>query len=366
MKHISVLALSAVLAIGVMPFSADAAALSPMHANGIATHNIAVMQHSAMLNAFNNFDGSLALAIGKRAKPAAAPETPVAPREDNTDKYGTMPTYGEYGDDGTVFKPGRSGGDPVMSTSNWADWQHTEDYAKFDDFHKVDSNYDILSVGFAAEPTEIKNGFAEFGGFGGVMLADEDSESIDLQETGEYVGLYRGYRLGDFNIQMAANVGALFNRAETTSGKNKFTNLWAGAAVNASYNIVTSETFTLQPGVFAAYTWIHTSGYKSDDGKHISVDDFSALELSPSLRAIIHIVDGWYGAFSGRYVFNFTDGGNVDIAGTSVPELDLKNYAEYGWTLEKNFERLNIAASINRRDGGRTGWTCGFHLRYVF
>ena len=67
-----------------------------------------------------------------------------------------------------------------------------------------------------------------------------------------------------------------------------------------------------------------------------------------------------------RYVFNFANGGETRNAGVALPELELLNYFEYGFTTEKNIDRFNFSASINRRDGGRTGWLFNVHMKYMF
>ena len=366
MKHVSVLALSAMTTIGVIPFGAYAAPVSHLHANSIAAHNIMVMQRSAMLNAFDNFDGSAAITLGEPTVAPQAPEEDTQPAEDPTEKYGKMPTYGEYGDDGTVFLSGRSGGEFPVLNSNWIDWQYSDGLAKFDGFSRVDSKSNVISLGFSDEASAIKGGFSEFGGFGGVILAQEDAGSVELSETGEYIGLYRAYNIYGFSIKAAADFGALFNDAESALGDYDFTNLWAGAALNLSYNIVLDETSTIQPGVYAGYTWINSDGYKSDSGKRVSIDDFHMFEVSPSLRAITHIGDGWFGIMSGRYVFNYVNGGDATIAGVTLPELEMKDYSEYGLSVEKTSERFSVAASIYRRDGGRAGWLGGLQIRYLF
>ncbi|MBO4625841.1 MAG: hypothetical protein J5679_01000, partial [Alphaproteobacteria bacterium] len=59
-------------------------------------------------------------------------------------------------------------------------------------------------------------------------------------------------------------------------------------------------------------------------------------------------------------------GGDTTVAGTQLPDLELGDYTEYGISLEKNIEQFNISVSLNRRDGGRTGWTGELHMRYLF
>ena len=370
MKHISFGALCAVLALGAG--NAYAVPVSHLHANAVTMNNIAVMQHSIMLNAFNNFDGSMAGIIERHANSSdtndVREEPVIEPKQ--MDKYGEMLYYGEYGDDGTVFTApgrGRSGGDAATeSISLWLDWQHAQDYAKFDNFKRIDSNYDLISLGFSDRPDMNSEHYSTFGGFGGVALGRERATDVmKLSETGEYVGLYYAYHLNDFTIHTAADFGALFTDAKPAGyEKHDFTNLWAGAAINATYDIFLDDESVLQPGVYVGYTWVHADGYEPMPG--VATDNFHMFEVSPSLRAITHIVDGWYGGMSGRYAFHFAHGGDIRDAGVAIPDLELLNYYEYGLSVEKTVGQFNFSASVNRRDGGRTGWIGDIHMKYMF
>ena len=375
MKNTSIFALA--LAFGTLPFSAHSTLVSPLHANGIAVNNIIVNQHTAMLTAFDNFGGGMAGTIAGAHNPHAKQSKPILPPEYTEDKsnlYGKMPLYGEkleygeYGDDGTVFESGRNGGDESeIYTSVWIDWRHTDDYAKFDNYHRIDSRGELISLGISLASDYSAESFSHFGGFGGVIVADEDADAVDLSELGEYFGLYYGYHTHGFNIQTAGNFGNLFTDAKSDAlGKNDFSSLWFGAAVNMSYSIALDDTSVLQPGVYAGYIWASSKGYETETGHDISAHDFNMFGVSPSLRAITHIAGGWYASMSARYVFNFANGGNVDIAGVALDDLDLGNYSEYGLSIEKNMERLNVSATINRRDGGRTGWNGGVRLWVIF
>lgn len=369
MKNISVLALSAMTTIGALPFSAYATPVSHLHANGIAANNIMVIQHSALLGAFNNFDGSMAVSMGKRSIPEQPAEPVSEPKQEEKakpDRYGTMPLYGEYGDDGTVFSSGRSGGEYSALDSGWIDWHHTNDTTKFDDFSSMKSRSDIISLGVTSARNQLDGGFSQWGAFGGIAIANEENSAVDINERGGYIGIYSGYHMYGFNISVAGDFGALFNSAESDFGTDDFTNIWLGGALNASYDIVLDDTFTLQPGAYLGYTWIKSNSYESDSGHDIKNSDFNMIEVAPSLRAIKRITGDWYGAMSVRYVFNFANGGDATIAGTKLPELELGNYSEYGISIEKNIERFNVAIMLNRRDGGRTGWNGGVQVHYAF
>lgn len=368
MKHISVFALSAITAMGVIPFgSAHAMHVSPLNANGMITNNIAAIQHSIIHNTFDKF-GS-ATDMGEYALPEEKQKiTDKAEHEKCPPVYGKMRPYGEYNDDGSATI-GHSGGDDADITSsnyNWFNWLHAQDKVKYKDFDKADSRYDLVEMGFSNEPHMFDNGYSQFGGFGGLIIAQEKDTGFKIEENGGFIGLFQGYHIGDFNIQGAADFGALFSDTKATLGDYDYTHFWAGAGLNISYDIALKNWFTLQPGVYGGYTWIYSKGYESATGNSISIDSVHMMELAPAMRAITRFGNGWYGALSGRYVFNFNHGGDATVAGTKIPELELMNYAEYGLSIEKNADRFGIGVSLNRRDGGRTGWLGGLHVKYIF
>lgn len=368
MKNISLLTIGAFAALSTS--ASFAKTISPLQANSITAGNIAVMQHSVMLNAFDNFGASMTRVIAERP---VAESNVIIPKDEPisqelpTDQYGKMLFYGEYGDDGTVFSKtrGRSGGDSSEIPALWLNWQHAQDYAKFDKFKRVDSNYDLMSLGISDDYAYADGDYSSFGGFGGLAIAHEDSQSIKLSEAGEYVGLYYAYHVNNgFVLQTAADGGALFTDAKSDYGKHDFTNLWLGVAANALYNVYLDDVSVLQPSLYIGYTWIHANGYKPQP--NVTTNDFGIFELSPAIKAITHIADGWYASMSVRYVANFTNGGETHDAGVVMPNVELMNYYEYGLSVEKSLSHFNFVASINRRDAGRTGWNGNIRMIYAF
>lgn len=362
MKHISVLALSAMTTIGAIPLGAYAAPISHLHASGVITNNIATMQHAIMLNTFDNFGTSINL--GEYA-PITTEQQNVPP-EKYSPVYGEMRPYGEYNDDGKANEAGRSGGDLATSNYNWFDWKHAQDNAKYKDFDKIKSRYDLISMGFSNEPQKIRGGYSQFGAFGGLIIAQEKDEAVKISENGGFVGLFKGYHINGLNLNAAADLGALFSDAKAVLGDYDYTNLWFGIGLNASYDIVISDTLTLQPGVYGGYTWIYSKGYEDLTGNNISIDNSHTMEVDPGVRAITHLGGNWYGTLAGRYVFNFANGGDTTIANVAIPELELKDYVEYGLSIERNADRFGFSVSLNRHDGGRTGWIGGLQVRYIF
>lgn len=344
---------------------AGAILLSPAHAshmfaNGITTNNIIAIQHSVMHTAFQSFEGSMASTMGHRTKKSAS--TPAT----NPNLYGQMPMYGEYGDDGSVFS-GRNGGDtqPVLN-GVWMGWRHFGDDVKLDNVERLDSHYDLAMLGVSGGRMNMGDGITEWGAYAGYFAGTQENSSVSIEEQGGYAGIYAGYNLQNFNLSASFNGGVASNNADSTFGTDEFSNLWAGGAVNATYNIAIDDTFTLQPGLYAGYTWIQSGNYTSVSGDHVSSDNLNVFEISPALRAIKQISNGWFGSAHVRYVATTVNGGDSVINSTPAIEFDSDNFTEYGLTIEKSIDRFNIMATITRRDGARDGFGGGLNLRYIF
>lgn len=374
----------------VMAGFATAAHSAPMgvYANGIAAHNIAVMQHSIMMTTFNPLD--IAAPTGASSSSSCPNRFGCASRDNDTPTdsksmdpslYGTMPLYGEmkyygeYGDDGSIkHKSGRSGGDEVASETpqrRWIGnltigWQHFDDSVKFDNIADTDSKYDLISLNLVGGRNQISGGVSEWGLFGGFINSDEDAEAVSMAENGGYIGLYKGYSIHGVGLSIAANGGILRNKNEMPTGTDKFNNKWLGAALNITYNIAITDGITIQPGVAGGYTWIKSADYTSVTGDIIENDNLNVFEMSYALRAITHIGNNWFGILSGRYVMNMANDADITVNNVALPELELDNYWEYGVMIEKNIDRFNIGVSINRRDGARAGWNGGVLLKYIF
>ena len=375
MKHASLFVLVAFVACGALPGTTMAAA-PHAYANSISAHNIGAMQHTIMTNAIHTFEGTASAALGTRSNilmPGDKDATEQTLKKNPADEYGhlplygTMHLYGEYGDDGSVY--GHNGGDMVSRptiNSMWLNWQHVDDNASFDNFETTDSDYDVITFGISGGDVQMGTGITDWGMFGGYVGGTQDNSAINIDENGGYVGLYGGYTLGGFNISLAADAGALYNRATHGAGTDEYANMFVGGAINATYNIALDATFTLQPGVYAGYTWVKSANYMSMDGTAIANNNLNLFEVAPGARAIKHIGSGWFGFIGAKYVFNFEHGGDATAAGARLANLESANYSEYGLGLEKSIDRFYMSIKLGRRDGGRTGWTWGTSLKYMF
>ncbi|MGN0916591.1 MAG: hypothetical protein ACI4NZ_00040 [Candidatus Enterousia sp.] len=341
-----------------------------VYANSVTVRNIATMQHSIATNTIQTFEGTMAAALGSRAHfnlsninktDTSHAEYGIMPQ------YGQMPVYGEYNDDGSATIRGRNGGDTSLPTFNslWANWQHFDDKTKFDGFKKIDTDYDVITVGLAGAHAKLGSGISQWGLYGGYAGSTQKNQFLDLDENGGYMGVYSGHSINNFNISASVNVGAMFSDADFEYESNDYSNAWLGATIHGAYNIAIDDTLTLQPGIYAGYTWVNSDDY-TIGATDIGNSNLNSFELTPEIRAIKHIGSGWFGSANIRYVAAWQNGGDTNINGTHIKDLDSDNYAEYGIGLEKSIDRFNITLHIGRRDGGQTGWNGGTSFKYIF
>ena len=350
------------------------AAQTHHYANAITANNIAVMQHSIINTAMGAGDrlSSATLNTEEIFAHTAKPQNEKNPTDlyGHAPMYGTMPMYGEYNDDGSI---GRSGGDVIAPALGhmWFAWQHFGNDTKFQDIPVLESDIELAMVGLAGDKSRTDYGMTEWGIFTGYIGGAQEQSDMTINEDGGYFGVYKKFTFGHANILTALNAGVLSNSVDTitmakTATTDDFTNIWAGGAINAAYNIEMDDTFTFQPSLYAGYTWIKSDNYTTALGEQLNNQDFHMFEVAPTIRFIKHIGNGWFGAAHAKYVMLFDNGGETELNGTEISALESDNFTEYGITLEKTIERFNITANIGRRDGGHTGWMGGFNLKYIF
>ena len=344
------------------------AAPAHLYTNTVTTHNVATMQQTVIQNAFQSFAGFMSTNTHKRPqKYAPMPKEDPNATYGRAAIYGTAPLYGEFNDDGTY---GRSGGDSINTNATlnslWTNWRHTKDNVKFDEFDRIDSKSDVFTFGVAGGQSEFIGGLSKWGLYTGYIDATQTNSEFEIEETGGFFGIYNGNKFGKFGLYTTLNGGVLNNTVNTKFGTDEYTNMWAGAAVNATYDIALDSTFTIQPNLQIGYTWIDSDNYTSASGDTIRNDEIGIFQVTPMLRAIKHIGNNWYGSANIQHVMFFDNGTNTVIKKVEQNELNIGNYTEYGITLEKNISNLNLSATFGRRDGARDGWIGGVNVKYVF
>lgn len=341
--------------------AAGSANASHFYANSISMNNIATIQDSILHNAIHTFDRVPAANLGGKKKTMMPP----APKQDFRALYGTMSIYGEY--DESEFS-GRSGGDentPMIKNAQLS-WQHFGDDVALDNYGRMDSKYDIAMLGLTGGRTRLWDGVSGWATYAGFINSNTSDSALKIDGVGGYAGIYSRFNMRHFNLSATINGGVLTNDAEFATGTDKYTNMWAGAAANASINIILDETFALQPGIQVGYTWIESDSYVSISGDSISNSDLGVFQIAPALHAIKNIGDGWFGTAHIRYVATMGNGGELSVNSIDFETLESDNYTEYGLSLEKTVGRFNMSGTIVRRDGGRDGWGGGLNIKYIF
>ena len=370
MKHQSIF----IATLAILAGTHGANAYAPhVYANTISANNIAAIQHTITQTAFRAFGGSMGNAITNTNFSTPATKTPEDPAKTygRAPMYGTAPMYGEYNDDGSA---GRSGGDRYnadAALSNiWINWQHMGDNAKFDDFARLDTKFNTFMLGISGGQTKFAGGLSKWGIYTGYVGGTQENNSINIDEQGGYFGFYNGNVFGNLGLYATINGGVIDNSADFMDNggisTDEYTNFWTGGAVNATYNIALDSTFTLQPTLHIGYTWIKSENYTSASGDILENDAFSMFDISPEIRAIKHISNGWFGALHAKYVMIFDNGGDLSINHASVDTLETDNFVEYGISLEKSVANINVHANFGRRDGARDGWIGGLNIKYLF
>lgn len=358
---------SYILTAGILAVIAKNADASHLYANSISLNNIATIQDSIMHTAMHTFDRVPAANLSGKKK-TMMPPTPEKTASELYGKlpmYGTMSIYGEY--DENEFA-GRSGGDtktPLLKNLQFT-LQHYDDAVKLDNVGRTDSRYDLAMVGITGGKNRFFDGITGWAVYGGYIDGRQSIDSLRIEERGGYAGIYSRFNLKHFNLSATFNGGVLSNDAEFATGTDTYTNMWVGAAANASINIILDDTFALQPGIHVGYTWIKSDSYISLSNDQISNSDLNVLEIAPALHAIKHIGSGWFGTAHVRYVAMHNNGGELMINSHKFETLESENFTEYGLSLEKTVGRLNLSGTLVRRDGGRDGWGGGLNMKYIF
>ena len=342
-----------------------------VYANTISANNIASIQHTITQTAISSFSGSMRGAMGaqkqRNLQTVAQSNEDPAKTYGRAPMYGTAPIYGEFNDDGSA---GRSGGDifnpDAALNSVWANWQHLGDKAKLDNFSPLDSDTNTFMFGIAGGQSEFAGGLSKWGLYAGFIDGKQTNSDINIDERGGYFGIYNGNTFGNFGLYATLNGGALNNSAKTIHGTDEYSNFWVGGLVSTTYDITLDDTFTLQPGINFGYTWIRAEDYTSASGNIINNDAFGIFEVSPALRAIKYIGNGWFGSLNAKYVITFRNGGDISVNSTTIETLESDDYTEYTLSLEKYVNNFNLSANIGRRDGARYGWIGGINIKYAF
>lgn len=344
MKHTNIYAFNLIVAL-TLAYTSSSASANYIYSNGISATNIATFQH--------NIATSL-LANRPNMRPALKPEI------NSVDLYGHPSLYGEYKE--YEFMYGHSGGETGTHNGARLTMNTFNENLTLNTTHRLANKTNMATIDFAFT----NNSTQKIGAYTGFIDNEASNNDLKLKTSGGYVGLYGSQSINKIQISGIIDGGAVSNSATSTFGTDEFTNLWLGAGINTTYDIMLGDTFDLQPGIYIGYTWADGANYISASAEQISAQNFNMFEVSPTLRAIKYIAADWYGTMHVRYVMIETHGGDTFVNGTKLTALESDNFVEYGLSLEKNIENFQFSASIIRRDGWHDGFGGNLGIKYIF
>lgn len=262
---------------------------------------------------------------------------------------------------------GHSGGDLLNTSNAWIKLLGFDDNIKFKSFNTIDSNTFGLAGGFNTNNIKFDDFNAAFGFYAGYIGGKQKYTGNRIDQTGGYIGLSSELTKGNTFLLTTVNSGFIKNEAENMYGKDKFDTRWLGVGLKGGYNYALTDTWTLQPNVYAGYTFMNTEDYTSRSGVKIKTDNLHFFEIDPGFKLSKQINKGWTGYIQGKYAIVMDNGGDAEATGVALPDISTKNYFEYGIGMNKILtEAWSLRGELKRRDVGRTGWNGSVEFKYHF
>lgn len=274
-----------------------------------------------------------------------------------------------YNGDGFGSVATSSGAIPEERAGVWA-----RPYSSFENVHlkngpKVSNVMYGTFFGGDSSIKEFKNGFdGIFSAYVGYNGSHQVFNHNSLWQNGGTLGLtgtlYKGNWFGGWTIA----TGLSGVDANTMYGSEDF-GMWSiGTALKTGYNWeLLNNKFIIQPHMMVSYSLVDTFNYTNAAGLKISSDPLNAVQLAPGLRFIGNLKDGWQPYLGLDFMWNIMDKTKFDAMETSLPQLSVKPYIQYGVGVQKRWgERSTGYAQAMFRNIGRNGVILSFGYRASF
>ena len=279
--------------------------------------------------------------------------------------------YNKYAYDGDGFGSvaSSSGVIPEERAGMWA-----RPYSSFENVHlkngpKVSNVMYGTFFGGDTSIKEFRNGFdGVFSAYIGYNGSHQVFNHNSLWQNGGTLGLtgtlYKGNWFGGWTI--ASGLSGV--DANTMYGSEDF-GMWSiGTALKTGYNWeLFNSKFIIQPHMMISYSLVDTFNYTNAAGLRINSDPLNAIQLAPGLRFVGNLKDGWQPYLGVDFMWNIMDKTKFDAVETSLPQLSVKPYIQYGIGVQKRWgERSTGYAQAMFRNIGRNGVIFSLGYRAAF
>lgn len=274
-----------------------------------------------------------------------------------------------YNGDGLGTVASSSGAIPEERAGVWA-----RPYSSFENVHlkngpKVSNVMYGTFFGGDTSIKEFRNGFdGVFSAYVGYNGSHQVFNHNSLWQNGGTLGLtgtlYKGNWFGGWTI--ASGLSGV--DANTMYGSEDF-GMWSiGTALKTGYNWeLFNSKFIIQPHMMVSYSLVDTFNYTNAAGLKINSDPLNAIQLAPGLRFVGNLKDGWQPYLGVDFMWNIMDKTKFDAVETSLPQLSVKPYIQYGIGVQKRWgERSTGYAQAMFRNIGRNGVIFSLGYRAAF
>lgn len=274
-----------------------------------------------------------------------------------------------YNGDGLGSVASSSGVIPEERAGVWA-----RPYSSFENVHlkngpKVSNVMYGTFFGGDTSIKEFRNGFdGVFSAYVGYNGSHQVFNHNSLWQNGGTLGLtgtlYKGNWFGGWTI--ASGLSGV--DANTMYGSEDF-GMWSiGTALKTGYNWeLFNSKFIIQPHMMISYSLVDTFNYTNAAGLRINSDPLNAIQLAPGLRFVGNLKDGWQPYLGVDFMWNIMDKTKFDAVETSLPQLSVKPYIQYGIGVQKRWgERSTGYAQAMFRNIGRNGVIFSLGYRAAF
>lgn len=274
-----------------------------------------------------------------------------------------------YNGDGFGSVASSSGVIPEERAGVWA-----RPYSSFENVHlkngpKVSNVMYGTFFGGDTSIKEFRNGFdGVFSAYVGYNGSHQVFNHNSLWQNGGTLGLtgtlYKGNWFGGWTI--ASGLSGV--DANTMYGSEDF-GIWSiGTALKTGYNWeLFNSKFIIQPHMMISYSLVDTFNYTNAAGLRINSDPLNAIQLAPGLRFVGNLKDGWQPYLGVDFMWNIMDKTKFDAVETSLPQLSVKPYIQYGIGVQKRWgERSTGYAQAMFRNIGRNGVIFSLGYRAAF